>query len=208
MPKENIRLFGFTLAEILIALGINGVVAAITIPALNNSIQDMKHKSALKKFYSTLEQAQAFVNSSEIGGFDDNPFGAGTNNPNLYKLSKYIKFQKICWNVFSSDPPDIVPTPGHTTAAAEGCWYDDTKATALGLLQYYAADDGYAASAIMANGMLLGIGDSTMYVDTNGFKGPNAPGKDVFVFQYDISKKKFLPLDAFGTNTKTQLENF
>ena len=51
------RRFAFTLAEVLITLGIIGVVAAMTLPTL---IQDYRNKvveSRLKKFYSTFNQA-------------------------------------------------------------------------------------------------------------------------------------------------------
>lgn len=49
--------FGFTLAEVLITLGIIGVVAGITIPVLMNNIQDQQFKEAYKKAYSTASQA-------------------------------------------------------------------------------------------------------------------------------------------------------
>ena len=51
------KLFGFTLAEVLITLGIIGVVAALTIP---NLIQNQKKKTVetrLAKFYSVANQA-------------------------------------------------------------------------------------------------------------------------------------------------------
>lgn len=48
---------GFTLAEVLITLGIIGVVAAITIPTLMQNSQDKEKITALKKTYSTLSQA-------------------------------------------------------------------------------------------------------------------------------------------------------
>ena len=40
------RYAGFTLAEVLITLGIIGVVAAMTIPTLMNNIQDVLFKTA------------------------------------------------------------------------------------------------------------------------------------------------------------------
>ena len=39
----------FTLAEVLVTLGIIGVVAALTIPSLTNKVPDQKHMAALKK---------------------------------------------------------------------------------------------------------------------------------------------------------------
>ena len=49
--------FGFTLAEVLITLGIIGVVAAMTMPTLMNSTQGAQYKAAYKKALSALSQA-------------------------------------------------------------------------------------------------------------------------------------------------------
>ncbi len=49
--------YGFTLAEVLITLGIIGVVAAMTMPTLMNSTQGAQYKAAYKKALSALSQA-------------------------------------------------------------------------------------------------------------------------------------------------------
>ncbi len=49
--------YGFTLAEVLITLGIIGVVAAMTIPVLISNTNGAKYRSQLKKTVSTLNQA-------------------------------------------------------------------------------------------------------------------------------------------------------
>jgi prepilin-type N-terminal cleavage/methylation domain-containing protein len=54
---------GFTLAEVLITLGIIGVVAALTIPALVAGYQKKVVETALARFYSNMNQA---VKLSEI----------------------------------------------------------------------------------------------------------------------------------------------
>ena len=48
---------GFTLAEVLITLGIIGVVAAMTLPALVGNYKKAQTISQLKKVYSTLSQS-------------------------------------------------------------------------------------------------------------------------------------------------------
>ena len=48
---------GFTLAEVLITLGIIGVVAAMTIPTLMQKTNDSEIKSSYKKMLSVLNQA-------------------------------------------------------------------------------------------------------------------------------------------------------
>ena len=51
LPKS-----AFTLAEVLITLGIIGVVAALTIPSLISNYQDKQFKTAYKKAYSDISQ--------------------------------------------------------------------------------------------------------------------------------------------------------
>ena len=48
---------GFTLAEVLITLGIIGVIAALTFPSLMSSYNKKVASTRLKKFYSTMQQA-------------------------------------------------------------------------------------------------------------------------------------------------------
>ncbi len=51
------RKFGFTLAEVLITLGIIGVVAAMTMPSLVQHYKKQAYSSKLKHFYSMMSQA-------------------------------------------------------------------------------------------------------------------------------------------------------
>ena len=55
--KIMTKRFGFTLAEVLITLGIIGVVAAMTIPTLIANTNGAKFRSQFKKSISTLNQA-------------------------------------------------------------------------------------------------------------------------------------------------------
>ena len=56
----------FTLAEVLITLGIIGVVAALTLPTLITNYREKQRVIQLKKTYSTLQQA--FVRAQEAHG--------------------------------------------------------------------------------------------------------------------------------------------
>lgn len=53
----------FTLAEVLITLGIIGVVASMTIPTLMNSVTDQTTKATTKKEISVLNQVLTLINS-------------------------------------------------------------------------------------------------------------------------------------------------
>ena len=71
--------FGFTLAEVLITLGIIGVVAAITMPTLMNSTQGAQYKAAYKKALSALSQAVTLNVALDEWSFAD-------ADNNVYKL--------------------------------------------------------------------------------------------------------------------------
>lgn len=62
---------GFTLAEVLITLGIIGVIAALTIPTLMNQTGQAEYKTALKKAVSALNQAVRMSVALEDFDFSD-----------------------------------------------------------------------------------------------------------------------------------------
>ncbi len=76
--------FGFTLAEVLITLGIIGVVAAMTMPTLMNSTNGAQYKTAYKKALSVL--SQAVVLNVALDDYDLSQTSAGTVSPSIYKL--------------------------------------------------------------------------------------------------------------------------
>ena len=87
MKKFN----AFTLAEVLITLGIIGVVAAMTMPTLMNSTNGAQYKTAYKKALSVLSQAVVLnvalddYDLSQATEADDTKAVDGTS-PSLYNL--------------------------------------------------------------------------------------------------------------------------
>ena len=84
--KKTIGMGGFTLAEVLITLGIIGVVAAMTMPTLINSTQGAQYKTAFKKSLTVL--SQAVVMNIALNDYDlsqvvkgDNTVAAKTDDP-------------------------------------------------------------------------------------------------------------------------------
>ena len=66
---------GFTLAEVLITLGIIGVVAAMTMPTLMNSTQGAQYKTAYKKALSAISQAVTLNVALDGSSFADTVAG-------------------------------------------------------------------------------------------------------------------------------------
>lgn len=81
------RKLGFTLAEVLITLGIIGVVAAMTIPSLMNSTGQAEFKTGMKKALSVLNQAVT-MNVA----LDGNDFSAMTTTVTNQSGSLYNMF--------------------------------------------------------------------------------------------------------------------
>ena len=67
--------FGFTLAEVLITLGIIGVVAAMTMPTLMNSTQGAQYKAAYKKALSAIAQGVTLNVALDGSSFADTVAG-------------------------------------------------------------------------------------------------------------------------------------
>ena len=71
LPRNDMsRKVAFTLAEVLITLGIIGVVAALTLPTLMNKINNSEKTAKLKKFYSVMTQAYTMAEQEFGSGAD------------------------------------------------------------------------------------------------------------------------------------------
>ena len=81
--------FGFTLAEVLITLGIIGVVAAMTMPTLMNATNGAQYKTAYKKALSVI--SQAIVLNLALDDYDlgtTTSTGTGANDFSMFNLLK------------------------------------------------------------------------------------------------------------------------
>ena len=89
------RNFAFTLAEVLVSLGIIGVVAAITLPVLIQNYQKQATATSLKKAYSELNQVlqRSMVDNGDIKTWN-NSFEFGVDNWAKTYIEPYIKVEK------------------------------------------------------------------------------------------------------------------
>lgn len=172
---------GFTLAEVLITLGIIGVVAAITIPIIVSNQQKAATISQLKKSYATISQAmermKADYGTMENWGLVNTDSQAGALA--VYNLMKqYLSINKACGFAADSDPTRVLD-----------CWaYGYNRDGSSG--SYMPAGDWDCYVFTLNDGTSVGLFDYTnadnyrmrVHVDINGLKGPNRLGKDRFVF--------------------------
>lgn len=187
---------GFTLAEVLITLGIIGVVAAMTIPTLMNNTGDTATKTKLKKTYSMISQAYM------LGLADNGGTLAGKCN-NAQCLSDFIlPYLKTSRNCTSADINDCWKTssmfgmsPVYAAAPAPN-FFLSTPASALSTV------DGVTLGFTMVstdcnNTTTLGIDTcGVMMVDIDGDQGQHITGKDLFGF--NIQAKGIKPFGTVG----------
>ena len=183
------RKIAFTLAEVLITLGIIGVVAAMTLPSLINNIEGKQLQAAFKKGY--FEIYQAFELMREDMGRDILPedFRSSSFTDDYRKY--FVKTLSAGGSGLVSNDLDV------TDFNAMKIYKTYNKKSSL-LLNYF--DDG---QFVLPDGALILIntsGPMWISIDTNGMnKGPNVYGRDLFSFQV-TNEGKLLPVGADGTD--------
>ena len=167
---------GFTLVEILLAIGILGVVAAITIPALIQHTNRKDWMTALKKSYTILSEGfkQTEALNGKIASWEEEEFYS--NFIEGFKVSKSCEGSSCLPNeVYLNESGFTSPENSKSYVLADG------QAISLSLT------DTNCATAV---GSLEGI-CGNVFIDVNGEKGPNTMGKDFFGFY--VTKEGIIP---------------
>lgn len=183
-----IKKIAFTLAEVLIVIGIIGIVAEMLVPSLVASTEEKIIVTQVKEVYSILTQA---LKMSEIDNGTADMWGCpvsggGNDTCALDKLTPYLQIAKNC-------------------GASTGCFPSNVYKRVRGTLTSpFDFDSGAGAKAKLRNGMAIDVmqygscssitGNTSnlalrnvcgeIDVDINGDKSPNRVGKDFFVFYY------------------------
>lgn len=163
--------FAFTLAEVLITLGIIGVVASLTVPALMNNVGNQANKTAAKKSFSVLSSAVEMI-VSENGGSLSNVFPTGGDAVTLF--SEKMNVVKKCNNAQADGcwPASYTSGPAAVQVAAPGIILNDGT---MVVFYFYSSNCDYV------HGLATGV-CADLFVDTNGAKKPNKAGQDILVF--------------------------
>lgn len=157
----NISMYrkAFTLAEVLITLVIIGVVAAMTIPVLLNSIQDQQYKTGYKKAVSVASQAWTNVSANNLDVYNTN-FDTVSTNTNWLAFKSQFQIVKDCNNNNNHDCWDF---NGEKYGPSVNC-PDSTYPS-------FVDNSGMSWTRLTQNTMEISV-------DTNGLKPPNKMGKD------------------------------
>lgn len=191
--KKNIlslvKKVAFTLSEVLITMGIIGIVAEMTIPTLVKDFQKQQTVAQVKVAFSILNQAVAAIKAD--GTDMRSLFQTADATPFYNELLPKLKVLKDCGS------------------ATSGCIYNGWYRT-LNNGNWETFSSGYKA-AILANGMSIIVyppsvvdckwsvgGDkcTVITVDLNGAQQPNIMARDVF--QFWVTENAVVPLGAQG----------
>lgn len=166
---------GFTLAEVLITLGIIGVVAAMTMPTLMNATNGAQYRTAYKKALSVI--SQAIVLNLALEDYDLDTRVTGIGDGSIYHLfetrmntagtadgaiSDY--FAALGEKADSQDEPQaVIGDSNYTFFFNDGIMFTFPKNAKNCTKNNVEDDDADAPSTNVCYG----------FIDVNGKKGPN-----------------------------------
>ena len=162
--------FGFTLAEVLVTLGIIGVVSAMTVPTLMQNYQRKTYVTQLHKVYNELSQA-LLQYQTDRNAVNLREAGINSLNNTLSFINSYFKVVTDC----GADTEPCFATEYHKL---DGTKMDDERCNST------------HPCLVLANGCSMSIyypdGDVgpifQVILDINGQQGPNIAGRDFFSF--------------------------
>ena len=175
--------FGFTLAEVLICIGILGVVAAVTLPALNSSVQKQQIGPGLAKAISAIKMANDYAMEHEhVRDLEDilTSNGQAASQYFEFVLPRYMQFDRINntknYKKFDKVSPYATindKTYGYQTKDGM-VFFRPNPSTIKELPSKAHLGKGYTGKYWI------------VYVDINGInKRPNSLGRDVFQLWVD-----------------------
>lgn len=189
--QNNMTKTGFTLSEVLITLGIIGVVAAITIPGLMTNYRKHVAATTLEKSISTLNQTIK-LSENENGELETWDKSLPQEEFIDKYFRPYIKIMQTCnpitkcgyksqtpWKYLSGSPAGAYGSPNHRGRTP------------------FIAMDGilYTFGFINDGGTAEVDNDKIIIIDINNSRGPNQFGKDIF-FLYRKEEASIYPYGA------------
>jgi len=166
----------FTLAEVLLVLGIIGIIAAITIPLLIHNYRAKVLHTKLMKANSIISQAAMFMKA------DDIDLGDAISNKKYEVFESYFKNGNC-------ELPKNAKEAGYKNYSGTRNAYE---ASAQSLVHPYCLFDGMILWFCEFHWFNSGV---LFAVDIDGWKfGSNRYGHDVFFWYYDFDKQAVVAL--------------
>ena len=160
---------GFTLAEVLITLGIIGVVAAMTMPTLMNSTNGAQYRTAYKKALSVLSQAVVLnvaLDDFDLSQTSTNSTGV-TNDASVYAL--FMNRMNVVKTADSNSSEDWTASNDNTVKFGKSATTNYTLFFNDGITFTFPNDVAActAGNATTPGNICEGV------IDVNGAKNPN-----------------------------------
>ena len=186
------KALAFTLAEILIVMGIIGVVSALTIPNLNSSTADKERVAKVKKIYQNLEEAQeravATYGPMKTWFVSDTSKKVATNKY-ADRIMEFMKVSKDCKQSVSGcfQNKNYKDSDNTDHGGGPNVWPDDRKFNLADGASISLSIEPVGANACKRADDGTKFGESnrcgSLSVDIDGgLKGKNAYGIDFFQF--------------------------
>ena len=194
---DKFRRAAFTLAEVLITLGIIGVVAALTLPTLIQNHQKQVYVTQLKKAYSTLNNAinkmaadEGVVDWSQTYCYYSFSWEDGEQVK--------IKRKKECFDILTKQMNVIKKKEFGVACSEPWCHYDHY----IGMFYDNPSDD-YIFVNTDGITYMFHCSLQSLYIDVNGTqKGPNQKGRDIFLLFVLYEENKIEPDGLFSDEWK------
>lgn len=196
------KLKGFTLAEVLVTLGIIGVVASITMPTLVQNYQKKAFATQLHKVYNELNQAGlSFLNSKNALRMSEAGFSGNEQS-----------FLKSAFRVVNDcgDSTTNCLAPSYKSIDGKSIGHIGKKGTIKSCVSIASGASICIGTAIIGGLGIdskgtMSLGVARVYVDTNGLKGPNTYGRDFFDFIINQDGSAGMIDGPFGNSSHSSL---
>lgn len=199
----------FTIAELLIVIGILGIIAEYTIPTLIKNVNERAWTTANSVFVLKLKEvANQMAINDELSGYN-------TNELFLDTFAKYMKIGQRCTsaNLSNCFAPVFKSTDGEKIELS-------TLKTSADLTTFQNSNPLVGFSLVDGTGAILAYNPTcaanydakynrsidktqcfSMIYDINGGRGPNIMSKDIFAMNASIFKCNGMKIDGLCVNT-------
>ena len=170
----------FSLAEVLITLGVIGVVASLTLPSVINDIKHKQLETAFKSAYSIFSQGFMNMKREDGEGLHRNYAYYDVENYNYPMVTEFKN------KFYSYSNIKVIGKCNYKKGSIKN-FNKTANVTNNELLigNIYQANNFDVLSNGMCSKVFINAGDINLFVDVNGLKAPNQLGHDIFHFYID-----------------------